>query len=86
MVLAVALNPLSVGVIANEAARREGELDLHGSKVTKNIVRAAAIRTRLAQDARKHVLGGVGIDDLNVVDDEIADGEDALARSFGHKN
>ena len=85
VVLAVALDPLAIGVVADEPAGGERELDLHRREVLEDVIRAAAVGTRFAQDAREHVLSGVAIDDLDVIDDEIAGGKNALAGSFWHE-
>ena len=52
---------------------------LEFSEVLEDIVRAAAVGRGLAEDAGEHFLVGVVVDDFDVIDDEVACGEETEA-------
>ena len=77
--LAITQNPVAIGIMADEACGFEWIADPHRCKVLEDIVGTAAVRGRLALDEGEHVLLGVAVDELDVIDDEISAGEDSCA-------
>jgi hypothetical protein len=77
--LAVSQNPVAIGITSHQSGRRQRIIHPHGGQILQHIVRPAAIATGLAADVSQHVLLRVGIDELDVVDDEIAACENACA-------
>ena len=68
---------------ADEPGCREWERGTHFGEVLEDIVWAAAIARRFAQDRREPLLARVVVDDLEVIDDEIPGCEQAGARVAG---
>ena len=77
--MAIVENPLTIRVISDDTAGLQSELWIQLGKVFQHVVGAAAVRALLADDERKRVLVGVGVDQFDVVDDPVAGGEDACA-------
>jgi len=65
-------------VVADKADGAEGESAVHASEVLEQIVGPAAVAAGLAQHVGQTVLLGPGVDDLDLVEDEVAAREDTL--------
>ena len=77
--MAVVENPAAVVVIANKATGFERVANSHGREILEDVVRTAAVGFGFAEDVRQGVLLGVGVDDLDLINDEVACCENALA-------
>ena len=83
---AIAQNPRAIRIVADEARGLQRVADAHGGEVFEHVVGAAAVRGGFAVDEGEHVLLGIAIDELDVIDDEIAAGEDSSAMHGAEKN
>ena len=77
--LAVAQDPVAIRILADQAGGCQREGGFHGRQILQHIIGTTAVGRGFAQDIAQHVLQRVGVDGLDVIDDEVATGEDAIA-------
>src|SRR5690606_11320851 len=80
---AVIQNPLAGLILADESNGRKRKAGAEAREIFQDIVGRAAVGARLLYYIRQRVLRGPGIDDLRIVDDPIAGGENAGALRIG---
>jgi len=76
---AVVQDVLAVGVLAHETRAGEGESRPHLREIHQNIVRGTARALALGLDVGQLFELGIGVDDLDLIHDPVAAGEDAGA-------
>jgi hypothetical protein len=80
--LAVAQNPAAIGIRADESGGGQGVTAMHGSEIFEHVVGTTTVGGGFTLNEGQHVLLWPRVDELDVVDDEIATGEDSCA---GHE-
>ncbi len=80
MRIAVQQNFLAVGVAADQPDARQRESTFKFGEVFENVVGTASVAIRLCANSGQRVLRRPGVNNLNVVNDPIAGGENSTAR------
>ena len=77
--LAIFDDPVAVGVVSDEADGFEREVGVELAKVFEDVIRTSAVAHGFGLDGGEGVLLGPGVDDFDVVRDEVSSGDDSFS-------